>query len=106
MTHKSEDNFSDGVEEELVECYGEENVERQVYLAESGRYADFIVDGPLFRLAIEVENDWESAIGAVGQAQLYAGHYADAVPVVIIPEGHKENPEYELLRNRVLIVEM
>lgn len=106
MTHETEATFSDKVKEQLIEYFGEENVEENVYLAESGRYADFIVDTPFFWFAIEVENDWESAIKGVGQAELYASHYKDAIPVVVVPEGHIDNPEYALLRERVLIIEM
>lgn len=105
MTDESETNFSEEVSDQLVDYFGEEHVYENVYMAETRRYADFIVETPFFRLAIEVENNWEAAIKGIGQAQLYAAHYNDAIPVVIVPEGHIESPEYEYLRNQVLILE-
>lgn len=106
MAHESERTFSERVREYLVEHYGEENVESQVYLDETGRFADFWVDGPVVSLAVEVENDWEAASKGIGQALLYGAHDDDAVPVVILPKGHVDYPEVEMLRERIAIIEL
>lgn len=106
MTHESEKSYTDRVEECLIDEYGEDNVEREHYLEESGRYADFKVDTPVTTLLIEAENDFEAAFKGVGQALLYAAHYEDASPVVILPPEHIKEPEAEMLSRHVPIVEL
>lgn len=105
MTHESERTFHDRVVVELEQRYGAANVETDKYLQASGRYADVWVDIEPIALAIEIENDWESVATGVGQALLYAQHDARAVPVVIVPPGHVESPERELLARYLPIVE-
>lgn len=106
MTHESEKSFSDKVEHILNEQFGEENVEEQYYLEESYRFADFWVDTGFIILAIEVENDFEAAFKGISQAYLYAAHDPRAVPVVVVPEGHIEEPEVTMLRGLCTIVEI
>lgn len=106
MTHESERTYHERVREYLVEQYGEENVESTKYLDETGRFADFWVEGPVVTLAVEVENDWEAVSKGIGQATLYSAHDDDAVPVVIVPPGHVEYPEVEMLRERIAIIEL
>jgi hypothetical protein len=75
--------YIDEVEDRLYELYGENNVEREVYLEETYRFADFKVDvGDVF-LLIEVENDSEDVVTrGYAQAQLYAHHGDRYVPVI------------------------
>lgn len=101
MTHESERPYHDCVVAWLKEEYGEDNVETDKYLRETGRYCDVWIDGPLAVLAVEIENDWEAVLKGIGQAHLYAAHEtAGAVPMVITPPGHVEEPEVTLLRLR------
>lgn len=106
MTDKNERTFEDEVEILLNEVYGEDNVFRQYYYDESYRFADFYVRGPLFDMALELENDWEACIKGVGQALLYSGHKKNCIPVVVVPEGHVEQPEVDILREYLPIVEV
>lgn len=106
MTHESETSFDERVEEYLIEKYGEHHVEHNVYLSESGRYADFHVKGPVVELMIEVENDFEACFKGTGQALLYAAHSRNAVPVIIAPPGHVKEPEAEMLSRHVPIIEL
>lgn len=94
MTHESETAFVDKVEAELAYIYGAENVHRNVHLDNTGRYCDLWVETParVQDLAIEAENDFESAFGGASQALLYA-YQLDAHPMVIVPLGHVEYPE-------------
>lgn len=104
--HESEYDYSTRVAAFLEEVYGEENVEYNKYLKESGRFVDFWVEAPVVTLAIEVENDFAAAIKGVGQALLYASHENRAVPVVILPPGHVQEPEVNMLRSHVAIIEL
>lgn len=108
MTHEEERPYHERLVEHLVTEYGEEHVETDVYLEETGRFCDVLVETPLVTLALEVENDWEAVIKGIGQATLYAAHYPEgAVPVVVTPPGHVEEPEVSLLRrNGVLVREV
>lgn len=106
MVHESEKSFHDKVHEYLIDAYGENNVTSKVYLEESYRFADFWVHTPIVDLAIEVENDFNAVIRGVGQAFLYAAHSKNAVPVVIVPKGHIEQPEVDMLRQRITITEL
>lgn len=108
--HESERTYHDRVYEYLVDHYGADNVETNVYLAETYRFVDIWVHGPVVDYAIEVENDFESAFEGVGQAALYASHEFDnpnVVPVVIVPPDHVAEPEVSMLRDSgVHIVEL
>lgn len=105
MTHEDERPFHDRLVEHLVTEYGEDAVRTDVYLKETGRWVDVLVETPLVTLALEVENDWESVIMGIGQANLYAAHVEEgAVPVVAVPPGHVEEPEVSLLRRRGVII--
>lgn len=106
MTHESEDTFADHVEELLIQYYGEENVDRNHYLEETYRFADFWVDTGLVILAIEVENDFDSVLKGISQAYLYAAHDKRALPLVVVPKDHVENPEIEMLREKAPILEL
>lgn len=106
MTHESEHDFTDRVGHYLEGMFGEDNVFGNLYLKETGRYADWWVDLDVVILAIEVENDWEAAIKGVGQAILYSKHSEKAIPLVIIPPGHIEEPEATMLREEVHIIEL
>ena len=101
MTHVSETSLGDATRDALHGAFGVDGIESQVYLDASGRYADFVARRGDVVYTVEVENGWESVTDAVGQACLYAGHYDDAVPVVAFPEGHADQPEFDLLRQQV-----
>lgn len=103
----SEKDFADEVEEELNTIFGEENVERQKYLEESGRFVDFWAEGMLVDFAIEVEDSFESIFNGVSQATLYAEHGENVTPVVILPEeAEVQEPEREMLSHNVSILQL
>lgn len=106
MTHESERTYSEKVEEYLISEYGEANVERNKHLSKTDRYVDFWVDGPVVALAIEVENNFEAVLKGTGQSILYAAHELNAVPVIILPPDHVEQPEADMIRSNVALVEM
>lgn len=103
-THEPEDTFTDKIERLYRDRYGDDAVERNRYLDETGRYCDLWVQTPDVTLAVEVENDADSIITGVGQTELYAAHSPRAVPVVIVPDGHVDQPEWEFYRERSPVV--
>lgn len=107
QTHISEREYATEVAKPWLEAaYGAENVRHEVTLAASDRRADFIVEGKLATWACEVENDEESVIEAVGQSLLYAAHRPSWRPCIIIPPGHFEQPERDMLDEHVRIIEL
>jgi hypothetical protein len=106
MTHETEDAYHDKVKTILERLYGARNVEHERYFEETGRFVDFWVEGPIVDLAIEVENDFEAALKGAGQSILYAANELNAVPVIILPLGHVEQPEADMMRSNIAIVEM
>lgn len=106
MTHEPETPFRDRVAQYLAATYGEENVETDKYLSDPYRYVDIYVHGPLVDLAIEVESRFSAVLHGVGQAFIYASASKDAVPVVVVPPGHVEEPEVDALRDRIPVVEL
>lgn len=106
VTHEPELSFRDRIVAYLQDHYGEENVEENKYLPEPYRFCDIWVEGPLVDYAIEVENDFDAAIKGVGQALIYAAEEENAVPIVVVPPGHVEEPEVSSLRRVVRVVEL
>lgn len=106
MSHETEDAYHEKVKSILERSYGEENVEYEKYLPETRRFVDFWVEGPVVDLAIEVENDFEAALKGAGQSILYAAHELNAVPVIILPPDHVEQPEADMMRSNIAIVEL
>jgi len=103
MTHVSETSLGDAVREALFDAFGVDTIEGQAHLDQTDRFADFIArrsGAQDIVYAVEVENDAESLTTGVGQAQLYAGHFATGVPVVAIPENHVDQPEFDFLRDQ------
>lgn len=94
MVHISEEKFADKVEADLTDVFGGGPVERELALPTTGRVVDLYVETPSAAadLAIELENDFESAFEAHGQAQFYA-HQLGAHPIILVPPGHFEIPE-------------
>lgn len=107
MTHEPEWSFSAVVGQWLEGQFPRADITKQQQLA-SGRIPDYVVELDGFHIAVEVENDWEGAIGGVGQAVLYAAHMENTMPMVVVPEGHVEFPEAALLKQRtgVMVVEV
>lgn len=106
MAHESERTFHEKVLEYLEGVYGEENVETNKYLSEARRYCDVWVETQLGILAIEIENDFEACFKGVGQAIVYAAHHEEAMPMIIVPEDHVEEPERSMLARHVPIAEL
>lgn len=108
--HESESTYHDRVYDYLVDQYGVDNVDSNVYLSETYRFVDIWVEGPVVDYAIEIENDFESAIEGIGQAALYASHEFDnpnVVPIVVLPPDHVAQPEADMLRESgIHIVEL
>lgn len=105
MTHLSEHEFADLVEEWLIELHGAGNVLREEYLSETGRFADFLVTTAITTWAIEVENDADSIVEATGQSILYASHHPAYRPAIVVPAGHVDHPEREMLEQYVRLFE-
>jgi hypothetical protein len=103
MTHVSERDFHDTVEKYLYEQYPDADIENGVYLSKTGRYADFIVQTEVTTYAVEVENDFESSIGGLGQAILYATHDPEYTPLLAVPAKHTEEPEWTLMKQSAVI---
>lgn len=107
MPHEPEQPFHERVVTFLEGVYGEDNVESGAFMEESYRFADVIVDGPVVSLAIEIENDFEAVIDGVGQAILYASIDPNAIPVVVVPKDHVDDPEVDYIREYgIPVVEM
>jgi hypothetical protein len=102
MAHESEADFEIRVQVALEQMYGAENVERQVVLPASHRRPDFVVEDTLATYYVELESEFDAAIEGVGQSLLYAAHEPQGrgVPVVIVPDGHLDEPEEEFIRHR------
>jgi len=105
MVHEPESEFAKNVKQLLENEYGEDKVEGGVYLLETRRYVDFYVEAPLVDLAIEVENDFEAVFKGVGQSLVYS-HGTEVAPVIVVPEGHIDEPELEILGSHVPIVQL
>lgn len=104
--------LQDRLEEELINAYGADAVEREVQLP-SNRVCDFVVEAPPgIVLAIEVEHnpdDGEIAgdvIHGAGQAILYASELGNAAPVVVVNEVRSNRAEIEAVARRVPVVEV
>lgn len=104
MTHSPEVEIEVQVEERLKDLHGEEAVQTQVYLPETGRFCDIVADLPHVTLCIEVESREEALTKGVGQTLLYAGHYPDGVPVIITPLDHLQEPEANIWRQRGVVI--
>lgn len=98
--------FQDRVVAYLEDEYGAENVEEDKYLPDPYRFCDVWVEGALVDYAIEIENDFDAAINGVGQALMYAAEEENAVPIVVLPPDHTDEPEASSLRRAVPIVEL
>lgn len=106
-TPASETDYGDYVERQLIDVYGEENVEREVYLGETYRFADFVVDAGYVSLAIELEHSTDKVVAeGFGQALLYAKHDPAWVPVVIYPPDGENDAELALVGEDVALVPM
>jgi hypothetical protein len=106
MSDEQEAEFQDRVVAYLQDQYGKDNVEESKYLPDPYRFCDIWVEGPLFDYAIEVENDFEAATAGVGQAVIYAAEEVNAVPVIVLPPDHSEEPEISSLRRAMPVVEL
>jgi len=107
QSHISEREFTETIVAPwLADHYGADQVREQVHLGASDRFVDFLVETPLATWAVEVENDADAIIGAVGQALLYAAHRPSWRPCVVIPRDHFEQPERDMLDEHVRIVEV
>lgn len=106
MVHVAENTFHGTVGEALRDIYGHENVEREKYLTDTGRWVDFWVEGELVNFAIEVENDFEACFKGAGQAIVYAAHKPKTIPLIITPAHHVDQPEARMLSQTVPIIEV
>lgn len=101
----SEYNYKDYIERLLVDEYGESNVEREVYLGETYRFVDFLVNAGMVRLAIEVEHSSDKAVEeGVAQSQLYARHNRAWLPVIVYPPDGENERELEMISSYAALV--
>lgn len=100
MTH-----YQDKLEPYLHETYGEENVERDVFLDQTYRYVDFLVEVGDVYLAIEVENSTDHVVyEGHGQAELYAQHSDQYLPVIYYPHDGENEAELNMIGTQVGLV--
>ena len=101
MPHEPERTFKDFLEAQLIDKFGEENVERHHRL-ETDRVVDLLANDPLnpHQWAIELENDAGSTLNGTGQARHYAHRITKerpengtAIPVLGVPTGHIDADE-------------
>lgn len=104
MSHSWESEFRRAVASWLVDHgYG---VRSNVYLSDSRRFIDLVVIGDFAVFAVETESNFESALKGVSQAAMYAeGASPDyperpVYPVVLVPDGHVEEPERSQIEDR------
>lgn len=102
MPHVPEKGFTETVEAWLHERFGEENVESDAYLEATGRFSDYRVDAGYAVFHVEVENDFEAAFKGLGQSLVYAAHDPVSIPMLILPEGHVEEPEWSMICRHVV----
>lgn len=97
--------YIDQVEDRLHDQYGEANVEREVYLPETYRFADFRVECGDVYLLIEVENDTDDVVErGYAQAQMYAHHGDRYLPVIYYKPDEENGPELEIVGRDVALV--
>lgn len=105
MTHEAERAIGDEVVEWFEDQYGEDNVHREYYIADTGCFCDILVETGWCSLYVELENDKESIREGMGQAMEYAGNdKVTGVPMVITPEGHVNEERIRHLRNNGVLV--
>lgn len=103
MTHVPEKAFIEEVEDFFRDLFPEAELITgyDTRLEDSGRYPDILIEGSRFgNFAVEAENDFETAFKGVGQALLYARE-TGYTPVLVLPEGHTEEPEWTFLKSYV-----
>lgn len=100
MSHVDEEEFVNKIVSDLIEIYGEDEVQQEVVLPATQRRIDIVVNPSNHpaKFAIEVENNFEAVFSGIGQAEIYAAEI-DATPLIMIPEGHVEYPEIMYLSN-------
>lgn len=97
--------YGDYVEERLVEEHGAENVERSVYLPQTYRYVDFLVDCGTHTLAIELEHSSDKVVKeGYGQAQMYAKHNRKWAPAIVYPPDGENEEELEMVGQDVVLI--
>lgn len=97
MTHLAEDEFRDIV----AEWYRarDMHVATEVYQPGPYWFVDLIVTEDDITRYIEVENDKESVRSGTAQALGYAAGDPNGIPMVVVPKGHTETPDVDLLRD-------
>lgn len=82
-----------------------DSVEQNVYLPQTRRYVDFIVEAGVVTLAIEVEHSSEAVVAeGYGQSQFYAKHHSKWVPVIIYPPDGENQEELAMVAQDVALV--
>ena len=101
----TEEGYGNYVEDRLNEEYGEENVERNVYLPQTYRYVDFLVDTGIMTLAIELEHSSEKVVKeGYGQVQMYAKHNRKWAPAIIYPPDGENEEELQMVGQDVVLI--
>lgn len=101
----TETSYGDYVESLLVEEYGAENVERNVFLPRTYRYVDFLVETGFVTLAIELEHSTDKVVyEGYAQAELYAKHSRSWVPVIVYPPDGENEEELSMIGEDVALV--
>lgn len=103
----SEYNYGNYVERKLNEEHGAENVDREVYLAETGRYVDFLIDCGTHTLAVELEHSSDKVLyHGYGQALFYAKHNRRWAPAIIYPPDGENEEELSKVAEDVVLIPM
>lgn len=109
MTHLNElEGFDAACRDYLRDLFPGAEMDYQKYLPQSTRFIDFLVvrempgdDRADAYYVVETEDTFDGVVESIGQVQMYAGHFgfgAEVVPIILFPEGHVEQPEFDYLR--------
>lgn len=106
MTHlDSERQFRDEyVVPWLRERHPHADMELERWVERTGAFCDIWLDLGTHILAIEVGRKDRNIRGEAAQAQEYAAEHPDAVPVVVVPKGHREREVKHVFQERGVLV--
>lgn len=99
--HVPETTFADAVINYFKDEYPNCEVEREPYLQRTGRWADLLVETKDETFIVEVENDFEAMFKGIGQVLVYSAHSHEYIPIVAVPEGHVDEPEWTMMKKWV-----
>ncbi len=101
----SEKDYQEYIEGMIRNTYESYQIEQSVYLTQTRRYVDFLIDVGFVTLAVEVEHSSDSVVEeGLSQALLYAAHRRDWLPVIIYPPDGENEAELQLIGQKVGLI--